>query len=247
MIDTLVETFALTLARVGTFIFVMPLLGGPNVPRTVKIGLSFSLAVLFFDVRGQDASVASNWFSFGLALGREAILGGLVGLALSLFLMPARIAGALIAQETGLTYASVVTTSGAGSTDPFSALLEMLASMVFFALDLHHVFLMLLQSSFHVYPIGRAYVLPSWDLLTAVSMTHEGGILLAVPVALCLFLTTVVLVMMSRAAPQLNIYSVGFPLRILVGLGAIVVLVPAIVTGMVGLFTNLIAILQLRG
>ena len=56
--------------------------------------------------------------------------------------------------------------------------------------------------------------------MTAASAAEEGGLLLAAPVALCLSLTTVVLVLMTRAAPQLNLYSVGFPLRVLVCLGA---------------------------
>jgi flagellar biosynthetic protein FliR len=247
MIDALVVTFTLTVARVGTFIAVMPLLGGPNVPRLVKTGLAFALAILFFEPRWAQPDGTVTWLTLGLSIGREALLGAIVGFALSLFLAPARIAGALIAQEAGLTYANVVTTSGTGSTDPFSALLELLASLVFFCLDLHHVFLLLLEDSFRVYPIGQPFRLPSWDLITAVSAAEEGGVLLALPVALCLFLTTIVLVMMTRAAPQLNLFTVGFPLRVLVGLAATAVLIPAVLTGLVGLFANLVEVLQLRG
>lgn len=247
MIEALLVTFALTLARVGTFIVVLPLLGGPNVPHLVKVGFSLALAVLFFEIRTDDPQLAVTWFSFALALGREILLGGLIGFALSLFLMPARVAGALIAQESGLTYANVVSTTGAGSTNPFSAFLEMIASLVFFTLDLHHIFLLMLQESLRSFPIGRAFVLPRWDLLTAVSAAQEGGILLAAPVALCLFLTTVGLVMMTRAAPQLNLYSVGFPARVLASLAAMVVLIPSIIAGIIGMFSYFIEVLQLRG
>lgn len=247
MIEVLAVTFILTLVRVGSFVQVMPLLGGPNVPRMVKMGLSLALTAVFFEIRSDDAHLATSWFSLGLALGREALLGALFGFAMSLFLIPARVAGALIAQEAGLTFASVVTASGSGSTDPVSSLFELLASLVFFCLDLHHIFLLVLQHSLQNYPIGHAFRLPNWDLITAASVAQEGGILLAAPVVLCLFLTTVVLVMMTRAAPQLNLYSVGFPLRVLIGLGVVLLLIPSILTGIMGTFSSFVELLQLRG
>lgn len=249
MIESLVAAFALTLARVGTFIHVLPMLGGPNVPRTVKIGLSVALAVLFFDF--ETALVADEpsptWIRFGLSLGREMLLGGVFGFALGLLLVPARVAGELIAQETGLTFANVVTATGDGSSNPFSVLLELIASMVFFTLDLHHIFLITLQETFRHFPIGQNYLLPTWDLIGATGAAQEGGIILAAPLALCLFLTTVVLGLMTRAAPQLNMYSIGFPLRVLICLGGTLLLLPSIVAGLVGLFGHFIELLQLRG
>ena len=253
--ETLLAMFALTLVRVGTFVSVTPLLGSTNAPRTVKVGLTLVLSAVCFDIGGAGPRVAGvalssgaiGWFPFSLALGREALLGSVLGFAFGLFLVPARVAGDLIAQETGLTFASVVTASGDGSANPFSVLLEMLASLVFFALDLHHVFLLTLQHSFTQYPIGQAFAMPNWDLIGAASTAQEGGLLLAAPLALCLFLTTVVLALMTRAAPQLNLYSVGFPVRILVSFIAMLLMLPAILNGIVGMFAYFVDILQLGG
>jgi flagellar biosynthetic protein FliR len=253
--DAWLAMFVLTLARAGTFIHVVPLLGGTTVPAPVKIGLSLALAALFFNFDADAARVAADlatqgsisWFGFSLALAREAVLGALFGFAFSLFLAPARIAGELIAQETGLTFGNMLTAVGDGSSNPFAVLLEMLASLVFFSLDLHHLFLVTLGESITRYPIGTAFALPTWDLIGAAGAAQEGGVLLAAPLALCLFLTTVVLALMTRAAPQLNLYSVGFPLRILVSLAAMILLLPAILTGVVGFFSYFVDLLQLRG
>jgi flagellar biosynthetic protein FliR len=122
----------------------------------------------------------------------------------------------------------------------------MLASLVYFSLDLHHVFIVTLQETFRQYPIGQTFSLPSWDLIGAAGAAQEGGILLAAPLALCLFMTTIVLALMTRAAPQLNLYSVGFPLRILVSLGAMMLLLPSILTGIIGMFSYFVDFLQLR-
>lgn len=255
MIDTMVLIAALTLARVGTFIYLLPLLGGPNVPRTVKIGLSLALSVVFYPdaaaalvaTGGMAHAGTPGWVMFAFAVGREVLLGGILGFAFTLFLAPARIAGEFVAQESGLTFADVVTATGDGSANPFATLFEMMAAVTFFALDLHHVFLQVLQETFRQYPVGTAFRLPSWDLLTAVSSVQEGGLLLAAPMAMCLILTTVVLILLSRAAPQLNLFSVGFPMRVVVSLAVVLLLLPQLMTGVVSQFASLLALLQLRG
>ncbi len=255
MIDALVMIWALTLARVGTFVYFLPLLGGPTVPRTVKIGLSMALAVLFYgdaaaamvEAGGMTHAGSVSWLVFVLALGRELLLGGILGFALNLFLVPARIAGEFLAQESGMTFASVLTATGNGSASPFATLFEMLASVTFFTLDLHHVFLVVLQETFRHYPIGTAFGLPSWNLVTAVSAAEEGGILLAAPMAMCLILTTVVLMLLSRAAPQLNLFSFGFPLRVIVSLAAVLLLLPELMGGIVGQFAWMIELLGMKG
>ncbi len=95
-------------------------------------------------------------------------------------------------------------------------------------------------------PIGMGMRLPSWDLFQAVGAAEEGGLLLAGPVALCLFLATIVIIIMARVAPQLNLYSFGLPLRVLVCLTALLLLLPQIITSMVGQFASLLGLLQLK-
>ena len=252
--DALVAAFALTLARVATFIYVLPLLGGANMPRTVKIGLSVALTVLFYGeasapiLNGAATTLGlTTWLGLALALGREMILGGVLGFALGLFLLPAHVAAEFITQEAGLSFANVLTASGGNSASSLTVIFEMLASVAFLTLDLHHGFLLLLQQTFHHMPIGQGFQLPNWDLTAAVGAGEEGGILLVAPVVLCLFLTTVVLALMTRAAPQLNLYSVGFPLRVMVCLGATLLMLPQIMNGMFGMFSFFLDLLQLRG
>ena len=253
-IDLVAATFALTLARVATFIHFVPLLGGPNTPRSVKVGLSFAVTIVLFGNQPADLALQGaaathggvTWLSLGVALGREAVLGGMLGSAFALFLMPARIAGEFIAQESGLTFASVLTASGDGSSNPLAVLFETAASLLFFGLDLHHLFLVALHDSLRLYPMG-GLGLPNIDLAAAVSFAEQGGLLLAAPVALCLLLTTIVLALMTRAAPQLNLYSVGFPLRVLVSLGALTILLPQMLAGVQGLFGFFVELFRLRG
>lgn len=248
MIDGFIASSVLIVARVGTFITVVPVLGGSAVPRTVKVGMSLALALLFL---GEDGAMAGNepmlasWFGLCAALMREMILGIVLGFALSLFLLPAHVAAEFITQEAGLSFANTVSATGTSSNSSLSALFETMASLIFFSLDLHHIFLLVLQETFRMAPIGQGMHMPNWDLVGATGVAEETGLLLAGPVALCLFLATVLMILLARVAPQLNLYTFGMPLRVLVCLIALPLLLPEMIMGMVGYFGSFLGLLQL--
>lgn len=246
MIEPLAIYLGLILARVGAFVMVLPLLGGAQTPRLVKLGLALALTVLFattsLDRLGDATELlrpqAAPWATVSLALTREVGLGAILGFAFSLFLLPARIAGEFLAQEIGLSFGSLLTASGDGSAGPLAVLFESLAGLLFLGLDVHHTFLGVLDESLRRYPIGHGFRLPACDVVGAAGAAQEWGLMLGAPVALCLFLTTVVLALLTRAAPQLNLYTVGFPLRMLVGLGAALLFLPQLIEGLVAVLTQ---------
>jgi flagellar biosynthetic protein FliR len=235
--EPLVLYFSLVLARVGLFIAVLPLLGGASTPRLVKLGLAVALSVLWSvasldQLSSLPTQSAVPWLTWGLALGREAILGAVLGFAFSLFLLPARIAGEYLGQEIGLSFGNLVSPGGDGSAGPLGVLLETFASLLFLGMDVHHVFLGALDSTFRHYPVGQGFNLPVCDIVGAAAAAEEWGLVLAAPAGACLFLTTVVLALLTRAAPQMNLYTVGFSLRLGAGLVALLLFLPQMLAGL---------------
>jgi flagellar biosynthetic protein FliR len=242
VIEVLVIPVSLILARVAAFVGVLPILGGAQTPNLVKLGLTVALTVMwsFTMLAGPAPSPAvpvatAAWI---MALGREAALGALFGFLFSLFLLPARIAGEYLTQEMGLSFGSMVSAVSDGSESTPATILELFASLLFLGLDLHHVFLAVLDATFRRFPIGQGFSLPMCDPIGAAASAEEWGILLGVPVALCLFVTTIALAFLNRAAPQLSLYTVGFPLRLIVGLVAILVMFPYMIAGIVQALTE---------
>lgn len=244
VIEATVIPASLILARVAAFVAVLPILGGPQTPNMVKVGLTMALTVMWsVTLFGQpvpspspvDTIATVHWV---LALGREAALGAVFGFFFSLFLLPATIAGEYLTQELGLSFASMVSAVGTGTASTPAMILEMLASLLFLGLDLHHVFLAVLDATFQRFPIGQGYALPMCDPIGAATSAEEWGVLLGIPVALCLFVTTVALAFLNRAAPQLNLQTVGFPLKLIVGLGALLVMLPYMIAGLVQALTD---------
>lgn len=245
--EGLVLYFSLILARVGTFVAILPLFGSQTLPRMVKVGLAFALAVMYFSCFFGEIPIgellrrsgSTSWLAFVIAMGREAILGALLGLALGLFLLPARLAGDFVTQELGLTFGALLgpTEAAPPGTGSLTQIIEALSALIFFALDGHHVFFAVLHATFLRYPIGGAVPqVPVQHLISGVSAAQEWGLLLVAPVVLCLFLTTVILSLMTRGAPQLNLFSIGFPLRLLAGLVALWALAPNWVGALVSVF-----------
>lgn len=239
-----VVSFSLILARVAAFVATLPLFGSRQVPRVVKAGLAFALACVWFGALGSapaagfdHTSAVALWLAYALAVGREALLGAVLGYGFGLFLLPARIAGEFIGQEMGLAMANQSDPTADNSATLLAQLFEIFGVLIFFGLDGHHVWLAALHATFARWPIGGPLPsLPVAPLVRGLAQAHEWGLLLAAPMALCMFVTSVLLALMARAAPQLNIMSVGFAFRIGVGLLAAIVFLPDMLMGMGGIF-----------
>jgi flagellar biosynthetic protein FliR len=233
--------FALVLARVAAFVAVMPLFSGRSTPRLVRAGLALSLAVFWFghvapppDLQKMCAEGSIPWLTFGVALGREALLGGFVGLLFNLFLAPVRIAGEFVTQQIGLAQASLLGAAADSAAGPLTIIFETLAGLIFLELNGHHIILSILHASFARHPLGGAFMpVPVPAVVESVVTAEALGVLLAGPLALAMFLVTIVLALMARVAPQLNIYSVGFTLQAIVAITGAMFLLPDLLRLMV--------------
>jgi flagellar biosynthetic protein FliR len=242
MIQVWIVLFALILARVGTFVGVLPLFGSSQVPRIVKVGLAMALSLPWFVSYGltPDPNLVRqfaepHWLALGLAVTREAILGAVLALVLGLVQVPARIAGEFLSQEIGLTLGGILDPTSGQSASSLTLIFEMLGSLVLLSLDVHHVFFAALHETFVRWPLGGDFVpVPARDLVRESAAAQEWGVLLAAPIVLCLFLTSIVLALLAKAAPQMNFFSVGFVVRLAVGLVAALVLLPDLIAGLAG-------------
>jgi flagellar biosynthetic protein FliR len=235
LLETWVMTFGLILARVTAFVATIPYLGGRFVPRLVKAGTALALTCFWFVESGATSlkvAMAMNeqpWLAFSLAVACEAIIGCALGYVFGLFLVPFRVAGEYLSQEMGLTMGAITDPSRPQMSTVMGEMFEVLGVVLFFSQNVHHVFLAALDGSFSRQPIGSSLLnVPVGLQMKAMSASTEWGLLLVAPIACCLFITSLILGVMARVAPQLNLMSVGFSLRIIVGLVATSVLWPDI-------------------
>jgi flagellar biosynthetic protein FliR len=240
----------LLLARLGAFVAVMPLFGA-RTPRMVRVGFVVALAAFYLSAAPPQAAVAPpgemeiESLRYGLALARETLLGAAMGFVFGLFLLPARVAGEFMTTQIGLNTTPQAGPTGDTAAGALTTILETVSGLVFLIADGHHVVLAVLHASFATFPLGGTNIPQAGTMINGLASAYEMGLLLAAPLAACLFLLAITMAVMARAAPQLNIYSVGFTLQVFVVLFGGLFLIPELVMTMYGIVGQVSAMLPL--
>lgn len=244
MTDHLIEATLLLFVRVSSFVAFLPLFGMKRVPRTVKIGLAVTLTFVWAGAYVPQAALIfasqtkSNWVLYAWLISREATLGASIGWLLGMIFIPMRIAGSYIAQEMGLTIATLTSATGDASSNVLSEILDALTVLVFLAMNGHHLFFLGIHKSFEQFPLGNIWKSSHHEfILTSIAQTPAMGVHLAAPVAMLLMASTVALLFIMRQTPQFNLFNFGMPVRLLAGLGALVLFVPDLLFQ----FTNMLS------
>jgi flagellar biosynthesis protein FliR len=218
MIDDVV-LFVLVMARVSVFVAFFPLFSKKQLPNQVKVGLATSLAVFWLaDARNVLPTIGFEHVGsvlFVLLLFKEICIGILLSLVLGLFFWPARIGGSYVAQELGLSLAAISDPGSQDSSTLVSRLFEAFSVLLFFALNLHHFVIMTIHLSFNqaLTKVGLLE-LPIEELVAAFNRVSDFGLLIVAPLMVLLMLVSLVLAFLNRAAPALNLFTVGMSIRV---------------------------------
>lgn len=217
LVTGMVVAFGLVLTRMAAFVAVSPV-PGPMVPARIRVGLALLLAALV------SPSLPPSRTAIGAALLAplfgEVMIGVVVAFTFRLALVCADVLGALLAQGLGLTFAASYDPQAAATVDPLTHVVTTLASLVAIATGAHRVVIGALLASIEVLPPG--HVPPSGaftlGLVSLLGRAVEQGFSLAIPVVAVCLVVQLAVALVSRAAPQLQIFSVGITITLASGL-----------------------------
>lgn len=218
--------FLLILARVSPLMITAPIWGSPLVPGTVRVFLAMLVAALLLPVTrgplppGLDTSVLV--LAFAVAV--ELLIGYLVALLATLMFAAAQFAGQLVDIQVGFGIANVIDPLTSAQVTIIGQLQYLTALFIFLLLDGHHLLLRGLADTFAAAPLGR----PLANAGALALVVSRGGRLLfsvgasiAAPTVTALFLTNFAMGLVARMLPQMNIFMVGLPVNVAVGLLAL--------------------------
>ncbi len=216
------------MARISALLLVAPVLSLDAVTLRIRIALALVLTVFvypLFDWPVIDPTTAPGL----LELANQITIGILMGLILQVVLAAVATGGQAIAGSMGLSMAQMIDPN-LGNVPVVASFLVILASLIFLGLGGHVLLLELLIQSFEMLPIGQGLLSLNavGALLGWSSMIFLGAVLLALPMLVILLAVNLGLGVVVRAAPTLNIFAVGFPAMILVGMLMLYVLMGAI-------------------
>ncbi len=225
--------FLLILVRVTAFLVTLPLFSYRTIPAMYKIGLAFFLAwLMFFSI---DPPVMEIDYFYFMLIFKEVIVGLTVGLIAMVLMYAIQVAGGFIDIKMGFMMANVVDPQTGAQTPLMGGYLYTFALLFLLAIDAHHLLLDGVYYSYQFIPLDQLIIpFGNENILMHVVTTFNTMFIIAfqmsMPIVGCLFLVDVALGMIARAVPQVNVFVIGFPIKIFVGFLLLVLVMPAFFT-----------------
>ncbi len=214
--------------RILAMISVAPLFGHANIPATVKIGLGLLLSVAIAPALPPMPEVAPFSGDGLFILIQQMLIGLAIGFSMKLAFTAVELAGELAALTMGLSFASFYDPNSQSEASSVSQLFGWLALMVFVSSNLHLALLASLTDSFTSLPVSALPVGTGPFKLVAAygGKIFALGLQFALPIVAALLVTNLALGLLTKAAPQLNLFGIGFPITIGVGFLMISLILP---------------------
>jgi len=242
----------LIMFRTGAFLMIVPVFGHTSIPRLLRVWLIIIFALMIFpSAVVSEIQPPTTTFQLAMVILIELATGFAMGFAVIILFSAVQFAGHMIGLQMGLAVASVIDPMGAGQISIIGEFYYLLSLLVFLLIDGHHYVIEALVRSFELIPLGGGvfgaglgeYILALTGNLFIIAVK------LAAPVIITLFIVNVVLGIVARTVPQMNVFIVGFPLAIGVGLITIRFSFPflktVLVTAFKGLEMDIINIIRL--
>jgi flagellar biosynthetic protein FliR len=218
-IGTWVASFMLPMFRITALLMTMPIIGTTLVPGRVRLYFALAITVVVAPVLPPMPEVHALDLTALLLIGEQILIGAGLGLFLQLFFHTFVIAGQIISTQMGMGFASMIDPTNGVSSAVISQFFTMLVTLVFLGMNGHLVVIETLIESFTTLPVGGGLLVSNfWDLANGLGWVMAAGLRLVLPAITALLVVNIAFGIMTRAAPQLNIFSIGFPLTLVLGM-----------------------------
>ena len=214
---SIIGAIALSSLRIGSFFIASPLLGYRIIPLQVRIVVSFAISFLIYNKINIPDIEALAGFKLVILILIELIIGITGGLLLTIFFSASNLAGEKIAASTGLAFAGLLDPESGAQTPVISQILSLFMIVTFLSLDGHLLVIAVMIESYNIIPIGATNLNINIIKLgiDAGGLMFKLGALIMLPVVVGITLLNVVIGIVTRSAPTLNLFAFGFPITMI--------------------------------
>ena len=219
-LNTWLISFIWPLTRILGMIMVAPVFGHASVPQRVKIGLGIFITLIVAPTLPPMPDIALGSWQGLLVLIQQLLIGLAIGFTMRIAFAAVDAAGEFVGLQMGLGFASFFDPQSAGQTLVIAQFFNILATLLFLAVNAHLLLINVLVDSFHGLPIGPQPLAAAgyFNVAAFGSSVFATGLQLSLPLIAILLMTNLALGILTRSAPQLNIFAIGFPITLGVGL-----------------------------
>ncbi|UPG89003.1 flagellar biosynthetic protein FliR [Luteibacter aegosomaticola] len=209
------------MARISGLMLVAPIFSATTVPVRIRLGITVLLTVVLAPLAPLDIRPLS---AAGVAtLAQQILIGGALGFMLKLIFEAVSYAGQYVSQAMSLGFAEVVNPGAGGTTPVLSQFYMMMVTLLFLVMNGHLQLIDLLAESFRSLPVGQDGIGTNglWGVLTFTTHLFSGAVRVALPALTALLVVNLGFGAISRSAPSMNLFAVGFPITICLGMIAV--------------------------
>ncbi len=207
--------------RIGAIILTAPVFNNPAIPVLFKAGLAFTVSLLLLPILDLGALPGQPGFlAFVIGAMSEVIMGLLIGIFVRILFAGVILAGQLVGYQMGLAMANIMDPATSEQVPLLGQYYNLMAVLLFLAVDAHHLFVKALVASFQIVPpygfhFGNSVMM---QLVNFAGEMFTIAVKLGAPLIAVLLLMSVAFGLAARAVPQMNIFFVAAPVKIFVGL-----------------------------
>jgi flagellar biosynthetic protein FliR len=256
MLDTIIKHFGFFLivfTRISGIFSMTPVFGSRNIPVSIKIGFGFFLTLVLFPLieNATKIELPETLLGFIAVIISEFLIGLIIGFASYMVFAAIQMAGGLIDVQIGFSIVSVLDPQSGTQLPILGTFKYVLAILLFLGTNGHHVLIAALSESFHRLPVGASFALEPVTNYFVLLFTSAFvfAFKAALPILVTLFLIDVAFGILARTVPQMNVFMVGMPAKLVVGLLAIVLILPVyfvvIQIGFTGMYSDLYRLLDI--
>jgi flagellar biosynthesis protein FliR len=216
--------------RIGAMLMSAAVFGTRALPVRLRLVLTLALTLVMAPIAGPMPAVeplSGEGFFVGA---QQILLGAAMGFVLRMVFAALELAGEVIGGLMGLGFASLIDPQNGVQVPVVSQFYILLATLMFLALQGHLMWIEVLAESFRMVPVGTAGLTPDGAaaLVGFIATIFGWALRLALPVVAALLVVNVAFGVLARTSPQLNVFSVGFPAALLIGLALLLITLPSV-------------------
>ncbi|HVI98195.1 MAG TPA: flagellar biosynthetic protein FliR [Sphingomonas sp.] len=217
------------MVRIGAAFVAAPVFGAVSIPLPVRVTLSGAIGVLVLGMHPVTPPAHVFALATFLSIAAEALVGLAIGFILQIAFAAPLIAGEIIGNSMGIGFASMIDPQTGRSSAALSNFLSTMLTLLFLSVNGHLILVDMLVKSYDAMPPGAAWMAPERlrDIAFFGGYAFAAGFLLALPVGFLLLCLNLVVGMLSRSAPALNLFAIGLPMSLGVGVIALAIAFPA--------------------
>jgi len=227
--------------RVAAIVFSTPILDSATIPVVFKAGLAFSASILLLPVVDAVVSVKDlSLMTFVIGILSEIAIGVTIGLSVKLLFAGVQLAGQIAGFQMGFAVANVVDPTTSAQIPILAQFYNLTAMLLFFAINAHHMFFRAIVDSYKVIPLLSMHISPQLVemMMRLAANMFVVAIKVGAPLIAVMLVVSVGLGLVARTVPQMHIFIVAMPLKIVIGLIFMIIVAPYLTAFLIDLFSS---------